>query len=310
MHLTSGRWARGRRRGRDRQERRRQVRLRGRRHARRSPSTPASSRSRSSASRATATSTRSAARPSRSSTCRRRRSSFARQRGATTISVAAKHGVAAPSSSRELRRLVPATAQVRTGADQAAKDEKDVAGFVKFIRYFLVGFGMVALFVGALRDLQHALDHRRAADARARDAADARRLATAGAALRRARGVRDRRSSRRSSASSPASGSPRGSSSLFSALGLALPEAGLPIETRTIVVPLLVGTRPDRGRRPDPGGPRDARPADPAVREGSAASQGRGGRTGPIVAAVLGRCLGGCSATASSKHGIAGLASG
>ena len=37
---------------------------------------------------------------------------------------------------------------MRTGADQAAKDEKDVAGFVKYIRYFLVGFGMVALFVG------------------------------------------------------------------------------------------------------------------------------------------------------------------
>jgi len=48
----------------------------------------------------------------------------------------------------QLRAVTPASAQVRTGAAQAAKDEKDVAGFVKYIRYGLVGFGMVALFVG------------------------------------------------------------------------------------------------------------------------------------------------------------------
>src|SRR5204863_609711 len=44
-----------------------------------------------------------------------------------------------------------------------------------------------ALFVGAFVILQHALDHRRAANARARDPADARRLAAPGAPLGRAR---------------------------------------------------------------------------------------------------------------------------
>ena len=43
-----------------------------------------------------------------------------------------------------------------------------------------------------VRDLQHAVDHRRPAHARVRDAADARRLAQAGAALGPARGPRDR----------------------------------------------------------------------------------------------------------------------
>src|SRR5581483_3271547 len=66
----------------------------------------------------------------------------------TTISVAAKHGVSPAKLVSELRSVAPSTAQVRTGAAQAAKDQQDVAGFVKFIRYFLVGFGMVALFVG------------------------------------------------------------------------------------------------------------------------------------------------------------------
>jgi putative ABC transport system permease protein len=66
----------------------------------------------------------------------------------TTISVAAKGGVAPAKLVSELRALVPASAQVRTGADQARRDENAVAGFVKYIRYFLVGFGLVALFVG------------------------------------------------------------------------------------------------------------------------------------------------------------------
>src|SRR6476469_3929125 len=59
----------------------------------------------------------------------------------TAISIEAKHGVDAASLVSKLRTVTPANAQVRTGADQAAKDEKDVAGFVKYIRYFLVGFG-------------------------------------------------------------------------------------------------------------------------------------------------------------------------
>ena len=48
-----------------------------------------------------------------------------------------------------------------------------------------------------VRDLQHALDHRRPAHARVRDAADARRLAQAGPALGQARGPRDRPASPR-----------------------------------------------------------------------------------------------------------------
>ena len=60
----------------------------------------------------------------------------------------AKQGVSSPTLVEQLRAVTPASAQVRTGAAQAAKDEKDVAGFVKYIRYGLVGFGMVALFVG------------------------------------------------------------------------------------------------------------------------------------------------------------------
>ena len=59
----------------------------------------------------------------------------------------------------------------------------------------------------ALRDRQHARDHGRAADARARDAADARRVAAAGAAARSCSSRWSSASSARSSGSSSGSGS-------------------------------------------------------------------------------------------------------
>jgi putative ABC transport system permease protein len=48
----------------------------------------------------------------------------------TAISVEAKQGVDATALVSKLRSVTPVNAQVRTGADQAAKDEQDVAGFV------------------------------------------------------------------------------------------------------------------------------------------------------------------------------------
>ena len=200
---------------------------------------------------------------------------------------------------RSCSRSLPATAQVRTGADQAAKDEKDVAGFVKYIRYFLVGFGMVALFVGGVRHLQHALDHGRAAHARARDAADARRLAAAGAPLRRARGVRDRalRVARRPRRRRRARQGPQ----------LALQRARASRCRRRACrsrrgrsSSRCCSARPDRDRGSDPRGPRDARAARsrpcaraPTPRRAVAAAPRR---SSPASSARSRPC---CSATAS-----------
>ncbi|MDX6486030.1 MAG: putative transport system permease protein, partial [Gaiellaceae bacterium] len=97
----------------------------------------------------------------------------------------------------------------------------------------------------------------------------------------------------------------KGLSSLFTSLGMSLPEAGLPIETRTIVVPLLVGTGLTviAGLIPAV----RATKVSPihAVREGSAGSQGRGGKTAPIVAAVLGTVASALLAYGFLRHGIA-----
>src|SRR5206468_2255902 len=48
-----------------------------------------------------------------------------------------------------LERAVPGNVQVKTAAEQAKADKKDIDTFVSFIRGFLLGFGGIALFVGA-----------------------------------------------------------------------------------------------------------------------------------------------------------------
>ena len=65
-----------------------------------------------------------------------------------TISVDGKPGVTQQALATEIKPILPATAQVRTADAQAQEDAKDVS-FTKFIRYFLLSFAGVALFVGA-----------------------------------------------------------------------------------------------------------------------------------------------------------------
>ena len=65
-----------------------------------------------------------------------------------TISVAAKEGVTQQALAEEIKPILPPTAQVRTADAQAKEDAQDVS-FTKFIRYFLLSFAVVALFVGA-----------------------------------------------------------------------------------------------------------------------------------------------------------------
>jgi putative ABC transport system permease protein len=65
------------------------------------------------------------------------------------ISAAAKKGVSPTQLVSDLRRALPPTAEAKTGIEQAAEDSRDVSEFTSFIRYFLLAFGGIALFVGA-----------------------------------------------------------------------------------------------------------------------------------------------------------------
>jgi putative ABC transport system permease protein len=65
------------------------------------------------------------------------------------ISVAAKAGTTPEQLVLDLERELPETVHVRTGGEQAEEESGEIATFTSIIRYFLLSFGFVALFVGA-----------------------------------------------------------------------------------------------------------------------------------------------------------------
>ena len=66
-----------------------------------------------------------------------------------SISIAAKDGTSSADLVRAVEPLVPASLEVKDSEQQAAADAKDTNVIVNAIRYFLLGFGGIALFVGA-----------------------------------------------------------------------------------------------------------------------------------------------------------------
>jgi putative ABC transport system permease protein len=65
------------------------------------------------------------------------------------IAVAAKPGVTDAALVAQINEIIPETAQVRTGSEQAAEDASDTSGFISFLRGFLLAFAGIALFVGS-----------------------------------------------------------------------------------------------------------------------------------------------------------------
>ncbi len=65
------------------------------------------------------------------------------------IDVAAKAGITPAELVSEIKPLLPATAQVRTGTAEAKQATKDTNGFLSIFQDFLLAFAGVALFVGS-----------------------------------------------------------------------------------------------------------------------------------------------------------------
>jgi putative ABC transport system permease protein len=160
--------------------------------------------------------------------------------GYDSIAVAARDGVSSTQLVEALKRIAPTDAQVRSGAAQARTSEKDTAGFMSFVRAFLLAFGGVALFVGAFvifNTLSITVAQRMREFATLRTLGASRRqvlrsvlleslaLGLAASLVGLAAGV----------------GLAEGLSSALSAFGLALPQAPLVFATRTVVVSLAVG---------------------------------------------------------------------
>jgi ABC-type antimicrobial peptide transport system permease subunit len=154
-------------------------------------------------------------------------------------------GARARVSSKQLiaavtKVLTPNT-QVRTGAEQASRDASDTSGFISFLQTFLLAFGGIALFVGSFV-IANSLSITIAQ--RTREFAT---LRTLGASRRQVlRSVLLEAAVMGATAAAVGLlfglGLAVGLFKLFESISLTLPNNGLVLKPRTIIVALLVGT--------------------------------------------------------------------
>jgi putative ABC transport system permease protein len=153
------------------------------------------------------------------------------------ISIAAKPGTSTGALLRAVRPLVPASLQVKTAEQQAAADARDTTGIVSAIRYFLLGFGAIALFVGAFvifNTLSITVAQR------TREFATLRTLGASRRQVMRSVVVEGLVIGLLASVLGLFAG--LGLAKLLSAVGGDLPEAGLVFSVRTVLVSLALGT--------------------------------------------------------------------
>ena len=156
------------------------------------------------------------------------------------IAVASKAGVSTAQLLQQIRGILPADTQVRTGTGQAKEDSKETDSFISFLQKFLLGFGGVALFVGSFviaNSLSITIAQRTRELATLRTLGASRRqvlrsiiiealvIGTIAAVIGLFAGL----------------GLAKGLFSLFDAVGFTLPNNGLTFETRTVLVSLGVG---------------------------------------------------------------------
>jgi putative ABC transport system permease protein len=157
------------------------------------------------------------------------------------IRVQAKSGVPTSKLISEIKPILPAGTQVRNTAAQVKEDKKSVNGFTSFIRYFLLAFAGIALFVGSFV-IANTLSITIAQ--RTREFATLRTLGATKRQIRRSVIIEALVIGILGSVAGLFLGLAlaKGLQKVFTAFGIDLPTAGTVFETRTIIVCLLVGT--------------------------------------------------------------------
>jgi putative ABC transport system permease protein len=202
------------------------------------------------------------------------------------IAVASRPGVSPEELKRQIQPILPASADVKTGAEQAKANAKDTKEFTKFIQLFLLAFGGIALFVGAFvifNTLSITVAQR------AREFAT---LRTLGASRRQVlRSVLLEGLVIGALASVIGLflglGLAKGLSWVFSRLNLDLPQSGTVFATRTVVVSLLLGLAITLLASLAPALRATRVPPILAVREGATLPRGRLAPFASAIAAVL-----------------------
>ncbi|HET9213486.1 MAG TPA: FtsX-like permease family protein [Gaiellaceae bacterium] len=166
---------------------------------------------------------------------------FDKQDQLDLVRVAAAEGVNSEQLAVEIRPLLPETAQVRTAEAQADTDSEDTQAGVNVFRYFLLGFGGIALFVGSFV-IANTLSITVAQ--RVRELAT---LRTLGASRRQVLWSVVLEAFVVGAIASVVGlfvglGIAVALNALLEATGIDLPQTGIVFSTRTIVVSLLVGT--------------------------------------------------------------------
>ena len=219
--------------------------------------------------------------------------------GFDVVAVQAADGVPEQALVKAIAPHLPDTALVQTGEQQAEEDAAGVAEFVKFIRYFLLAFGGIALFVGAFvifNTLSITIAQR------TRELATLRTLGASRRQVLRSVVLEGLVIGFVASAVGVALGIllAKGLSALFAALNLDLPQSGTIVQPRTVIVSLLVGTLVTLFASIWPAIRATRIPPISAVREGGAVVRRLSRRT--LVAALL---VSGLS-TAALVYGLLG----
>ena len=158
-----------------------------------------------------------------------------------TISIAAGAGTSRAELVRAVKPLVPAGLVVQDSAAQAKQESAELDEGMAYFRYFLLGFGAIALFVGAFV-IYNTLSITVAQ--RTREFATLRTLGASRKQVMRSVRVEGFVIGLLASVLGLllGLGIAKGMTELLSALGLDLPKSDTVIATRTIIVSLVVGT--------------------------------------------------------------------
>jgi putative ABC transport system permease protein len=202
------------------------------------------------------------------------------------IRAKAKPGVSPARLAAEIRNILPAGTQVKTGQAQARSDAKDTESFLNFLQDFLLAFGGIALFVGAFV-IANSLSITIAQ--RTRELATLRTLGASRRQVRRSIVIEGFAIGIIASVIGIGVGLGLGVGlfKLFDAVGFTLPNNGLVLHTRTVVVALLVGVGVTVLASLRPAARATRVPPIAAVREGYEQPPGRFARYRPVGSAVL-----------------------
>jgi putative ABC transport system permease protein len=202
------------------------------------------------------------------------------------IRAKAKPGVSPAQLVAQIRAVLPPHTQVKTGQGQAKSDAKDTESFLNFLQDFLLAFGAIALFVGSFviaNSLSITIRQRTRELATLRTLGASRRqvrfsIVVEGVAIGAFASV---------VGIGVGLGLGVGLFKLFDAVGFTLPNNGLVLHTRTVVVALVVGILVTVLASLRPAFRATRVPPIAAVREGAELPPGRFHKYRPVGSALL-----------------------